>query len=104
VESFGSGYSTPGWQRAQSNRGRGGGFNESNARYGASSRGRKPLTIEGELVAKSTGSESEFSLGERVFHEKFGYGRVARVDGNKLTIAFDKAGEKKVIDSFVKRA
>lgn len=104
VESFGSTYSTPGWQRAQSNRGRGG-FNESGARYNAAGRSRgKPLTIEGELVAKSTGIESEFSLGARVFHEKFGYGRVARVDGNKLTIAFDKAGEKKVIDSFVKSA
>jgi DNA helicase-2/ATP-dependent DNA helicase PcrA len=103
IESFGSSYSTPGWQRAQSNRGRGG-FNESGARYNAGGRGRKPLTIEGELVAKSTGTESEFSLGERVFHEKFGYGRVARIDGNKLTIAFDKAGEKKVIDSFVKQA
>ncbi|CEG07285.1 DNA helicase II [Afipia felis] len=104
VESFGSGYATPGWQRAQSNRGRGGGFNETGARYNAGGRGRKQLTIEGELVAKSTGSESEFGTGERVFHEKFGYGRVARVDGNKLTIAFDKAGEKKVIDSFVTRA
>jgi len=104
VESFGSSYSTPGWQRAQSNRGRGGGFNEAGGRYDAGGRGRKPLTIEGELVAKSTGTESEFSLGERVFHEKFGYGRIARIDGNKLTIAFDKAGEKKVIDSFVKRA
>ena len=103
VESFGSGYSTPGWQRAQSNRGRGG-FNESGGRHNAGGRGRKPLTIEGELIAKSTGSESEFSPGQRVFHEKFGYGRVARVDGNKLTIAFDKAGEKKVIDSFVTRA
>jgi len=103
AESFGSGYSTPGWQRAQSNRGRGG-FNESSARYNAGGRGRKPLTIEGELVAKSTGSSSEFAAGERIFHEKFGYGRVARVDGNKLTIAFDKAGEKKVIDSFVTRA
>jgi len=103
LESFGSGYSTPGWQRAQSNRSRGG-FNEAGTRYNAGGRGRKPLTIEGELVAKSTGSESEFGTGERVFHEKFGYGRVARVDGNKLTIAFDKAGEKKVIDSFVTRA
>ncbi len=103
VESFGSGYATPGWQRAQSNR-RGGGFNETGARYNTGGRGRKQLTIEGELVAKSTGSESEFGTGERVFHEKFGYGRVARVDGNKLTIAFDKAGEKKVIDSFVTRA
>jgi DNA helicase-2/ATP-dependent DNA helicase PcrA len=39
-----------------------------------------------------------------VFHQKFGYGLVARVDGNKLTIAFEKAGEKKVVDSFVTRA
>jgi DNA helicase-2/ATP-dependent DNA helicase PcrA len=103
VESFGSTYSTPGWQRAQANRGRGG-FDETGARYDAGGRGRKPLTIEGELIAKSTGTDSEFSPGDRVFHQKFGYGRVAKVDGNKLTIAFDKAGEKKVVDSFVARA
>jgi DNA helicase-2/ATP-dependent DNA helicase PcrA len=36
-----------------------------------------------------------------VFHEKFGYGQVLAVEGNKLQIAFDKAGTKKVIDSFV---
>ena len=63
-----------------------------------------PPTIEGELVAKSTGTVSEFSLDDRVFHQKFGYGRVVKIDGNKLTIAFDKAGEKKVVDSFVERA
>jgi DNA helicase II / ATP-dependent DNA helicase PcrA len=62
------------------------------------------MTIEGELVAKSTGTTSEFSIGNRVFHEKFGYGHVTKIDGNKLTIAFDKAGEKKVVDSFVQRA
>jgi len=28
---------------------------------------------------------------------------VIAVDGNKLTIAFDKAGEKRVVDSFVER-
>jgi DNA helicase-2/ATP-dependent DNA helicase PcrA len=118
VESFGSSYSTPGWQRAQANRARGqggrnggqagGGFNESQSPF--SSRGdtwsrtkRAPMTIEGELVAKSTGTTSEFSLHDRVFHQKFGYGQVVRVDGNKLTIAFEKAGEKKVVDSFVER-
>ncbi len=62
-----------------------------------------PMTIEGELIAKSTGTTSEFSLGNRVFHQKFGYGQVVRIDGNKLTIAFEKAGEKKVVDSFVER-
>ncbi|MGY3030834.1 DNA helicase-2/ATP-dependent DNA helicase PcrA [Bradyrhizobium sp. USDA 4354] len=119
MEAFGSSYSTPGWQRAQANRNRGGGrsggFEEETATFSSSSssgpdfgsfssRRRGPLTIEGELVAKSTGTTSEFSLSDRVFHQKFGYGRVTKIDGNKLTIAFDKAGEKKVVDSFVQRA
>ena len=109
VESFGSTYTTPGWQRAQANRARSGGkgFDETGARYDSGSRGsfsRKATVIEGELIAKSTGTNSEFSLGDRVFHQKFGYGNVARVDGNKLTIAFEKAGEKKVVDSFVTKA
>jgi DNA helicase II / ATP-dependent DNA helicase PcrA len=120
VESFGSSYTTPGWQRAQANRARGqsgrngggqagGGFNESQspfsgARNDPSSRNRRaPMTIEGELVAKSTGTTSEFTLHDRVFHQKFGYGQVVKIDGNKLTIAFEKAGEKKVVDSFVER-
>ena len=116
VESFGSSYATPGWQRAQANRARGqggrngqaGGFNESqspfSSRGGDFSRGKRPpLTIEGELVAKSTGTTSEFNLDDRVFHQKFGYGNVVKIDGNKLTIAFEKAGEKKVVDSFVER-
>ncbi|MCP3464416.1 ATP-dependent helicase [Bradyrhizobium sp. CCGUVB23] len=121
MEAFGSSYSTPGWQRAQANRNRGqggrngggrGGFEEEPSPFSTapdfggsfSSRRRGPMTIEGELVAKSTGTTSEFSIGDRVFHQKFGYGRVAKIDGNKLTIAFDKAGEKKVVDSFVQRA
>ncbi|SDJ40239.1 MULTISPECIES: ATP-dependent helicase [Bradyrhizobium] len=119
VESFGSSYTTPGWQRAQANRAKNrggggqarGGFDEAQSSYG-SSRGetggfarnkRGPMVIEGELVAKSTGTVSEFSLDDRVFHQKFGYGHVVKVDGNKLTIAFEKAGEKKVVDSFVER-
>jgi DNA helicase-2/ATP-dependent DNA helicase PcrA len=117
VESFGSSYATPGWQRAQANRARGrggqahGGFDEEQSSYaprdefgGFARKKRAPLTIEGELVAKSTGTVSEFSLDDRVFHQKFGYGHVVKIDGNKLTIAFDKAGEKKVVDSFVERA
>jgi ATP-dependent DNA helicase UvrD/PcrA len=64
---------------------------------------RVPLTIEGELVAKSTGTVSLFSLGDRVFHQKFGNGNITAIDGNKLTIQFDRAGEKRVVDSFVER-
>ena len=66
-------------------------------------RPRLPLTIEGELVAKSTGTISAFTLGDRVFHQKFGNGNVTAIDGNKLTIQFDRAGEKRVVDSFVER-
>ncbi|MEX0838730.1 MAG: DUF3553 domain-containing protein, partial [Parvibaculum sp.] len=43
------------------------------------------------------------NTGERVFHQKFGYGEVLSIDGNKLTVDFDKAGRKKVIDSFLER-
>ena len=64
---------------------------------------RSPLTIEGELVAKSTGTLSDYSVGDRVFHLKFGNGNVIHVEGNKLTIAFDRAGEKRVVDSFIER-
>jgi DNA helicase-2/ATP-dependent DNA helicase PcrA len=42
-----------------------------------------------------------FAPGARVFHQKFGYGTVASVDNDKLEIAFDQAGSKKVMDSFV---
>ncbi|MBB5047209.1 DNA helicase-2/ATP-dependent DNA helicase PcrA [Rhodopseudomonas rhenobacensis] len=118
MESFGSSYTTPGWQRAQAERarnnrgggGNNGGFSEEQSPFSSSrnesdsfAKKRAPLTIEGELVAKSTGANSDFALQDRVFHQKFGYGDVVRVDGNKLTIAFDKAGEKKVVDSFVER-
>jgi DNA helicase-2/ATP-dependent DNA helicase PcrA len=54
-------------------------------------------------VAKSTGTVSAFAVGDRVFHQKFGGGSVVHIEGNKLTIAFDRAGEKKVVDSFVER-
>ncbi len=116
MESFGSSYTTPGWQRAQAQRTRGrqderqgqarGGFEENQSPFGSRNDSfarnkRSPMVIEGELVAKSTGTTSEFALDQRVFHQKFGYGQVVKIDGNKLTIAFEKAGEKKVVDSFV---
>jgi DNA helicase-2/ATP-dependent DNA helicase PcrA len=146
--SFGSSYSTPGWQRAQARKGKGGLSENGQPRYtpdgvfdqrsdyeddassspppergrgmpSGSTRGsagaagrvgvnakaprRAPLTIEGELIAKSTGAVSSYAVGDRVFHLKFGNGNVTAVDGNKLTIRFDKAGEKRVVDSFVER-
>jgi DNA helicase-2/ATP-dependent DNA helicase PcrA len=61
------------------------------------------MTLEGELVASSTGHSSDFSVGDRVRHQKFGYGEVTGVDGNKLTIDFEDAGLKRVVDSFVEK-
>jgi DNA helicase-2/ATP-dependent DNA helicase PcrA len=41
------------------------------------------------------------STGQRVFHQKFGYGVIAEIEGNKLEIDFDQAGRKRVVDTFV---
>lgn len=96
---FSQGYESPGWKRAQAA--------AALARVtpvdprSLSARGP---TIEGEarLLARSAPSDARYSVGQRVFHDKFGYGRVTGLEGNKLTIAFDMSGEKRVIDSFVR--
>src|SRR5690606_36039519 len=78
------------------------GYGEVDSGYGAGRTSVKGRTIEGELVAKSvTTTESPCKVGDRVFHQKFGNGNVAAIEGNKLTIDFDKAGQKRVLDGFV---
>ena len=58
--------------------------------------------IDGEEWAVVTPtSDSKFQLGVRVFHQKFGYGKILSLDGKKLEVEFEKAGIKKVMDSFV---
>ncbi len=96
-KSFGSTYDSPGWRRAQT---------QGASPRGFSGGGGRQAVIEGDgrLVAVSAPSAAgKFTRGERVFHQKFGYGAVTGVEGNKLTVMFDKAGEKKVIDSFVEK-
>ena len=112
----GSTYNTPGWQRAQGraagntantrnpSNGDHSGFSEQASPYQAAPQRRGTTLIEGEVVARSTGTASSYSEGERVFHIKFGNGSVSAVDGNKLTIDFDKAGRKMVLETFVARA
>ncbi len=94
AQEFASTYDSPGWRRAQANR----------AAQGYA-RPRPPL-IEAQAYSVQTSdpSATQYARGERIFHQKFGYGRVTHVEGNKLTVDFDKAGEKKVIDQFVTRA
>ncbi len=110
ADPFANSYSTPGWKRAQQNKsdatrdnwGTRSGHAVERIGYGES--GPRAKTIEGELVAKSTMSEpSKFTVGDRVFHIKFGNGNISAIEGNKLTINFDRAGEKRVLDGFVER-
>jgi len=95
--SFGAGYTSPGWQRAK-------------AFTAAQTPGARPArntVIEGEgrlIATADPKSGSGFVKGQRVFHQKFGYGSVRVIEGNKLTVEFEKAGEKKVIDTFVEKA
>ena len=63
---------------------------------------RGPMLIEGELVARSTGAASGFAPAPASSTQKFGPGTVAAVDGNKLTVEFDRAGRKMVLDSLWK--
>ncbi len=78
----------PGWQRAASS----GRFSPEPQRV-----------IEARASAVSLGNKGrdDLSLGQRVFHEKFGHGTIAAIEGNKLVIDFEPAGRKKVLDSFV---
>jgi len=78
----------PGWQRASQS----GRFNRDPQRV-----------IEAKASAVSLGNQgrTDLELGQRVFHGKFGYGKIVAQEGNKLEIDFEHAGLKKVLDSFV---
>jgi ATP-dependent DNA helicase UvrD/PcrA len=78
-------YNSPGWKRMQANQG---------ARGLGQPREARNFVIDAEAV-------SAFEIGARVFHQKFGYGRVEGVEGDKLEIAFDKAGIKHVVGRFL---
>ncbi|MEF3367064.1 UvrD-helicase domain-containing protein [Methylocystis sp. 9N] len=97
LDAYDSDYATPGWKRAKAGAdfARGEPMRESRP-----SRGKQPTTIEGEVLARSSAA-ARHKAGARVFHLKFGPGTVAAVDGNKLTVDFDKAGRKMVLESFV---
>ena len=93
---FGAGYSSPGWKRAQS------------FTAGQTPRDRmaRNAVIEGKgrlIATADPKASSDWSRGERVFHQKFGYGAIRAIEGNKLVVDFEKAGEKKVIDTFVEK-
>jgi len=81
-------YNSPGWKRLQMRQ----------QSHGLSQpRESRNVVIDATAV-------SAFTVGERVFHQKFGYGIVTAIEGDKLGVAFEKAGEKKVVASFVTAA
>jgi DNA helicase-2/ATP-dependent DNA helicase PcrA len=90
---FASRYDTPGWRRA-----------EARSREAGSRPVRPPGSIFDVAVDHHGSPSSVFHPGSRVFHSKFGPGEVIAVDGPKLTVEFDKAGRKLVMDSFVAAA
>ena len=103
-QAYGSGYTSPGWQRAQ---GRETARATTPLPAGVQRGFTRQPVIEGDgrLIATSDPKAGgAYKRGDRVFHQKFGYGSVTLVEGSKLTVAFDKAGEKRVIDSFLEKA
>ena len=84
-------YDNPGWNRA---------------RKAARRPSVEPPMIEGRAkpVSVSAPGKALFAIGTRVFHQKFGYGRVTAAEGQKLTVDFDHSGPKKVIDTFLEAA
>jgi len=79
------GYGSPGWKRLQNN---------SKRSKAEQPKDNKSLTID------ATAS-SVFVIGDRVFHQKFGYGQIQEIEGDKLQIKFEKAGNKKVVSKFI---
>ena len=81
-------YNSPGWRRLQERAGGRGKSQPSEV---------KNITID--MTANSS-----FTMGERVFHQKFGYGAIVGIEGDKLEVAFEKAGNKKVVSRFLAAA
>ena len=82
------GYNSPGWRRLQ---------DRQTQRGMSQPRESRNVVIDLNAV-------SAFTVGERVFHDKFGYGTITDIEGDKLDISFEKAGFKKVVAKFVKAA
>ena len=78
-------YNSPGWRRLQG---------RSQQRGMAMPSEARNMTIDATAI-------SAFSVDDRVFHQKFGYGNVLAIEGDKLEIAFDKAGTKHVVGRFI---
>ena len=78
-------YNSPGWRRMKNK-------SRTNETFGNDNKDN--ITID------TTKVETK-DLTKRIFHQKFGYGQVLSTDGDKLTILFEKAGEKKILAKYI---
>ena len=77
-------YNSPGWRR----------LHERSTRPISQPAEARHITIDASAV-------SAYVLGDRVFHQKFGYGEIIGIEGDKLDIEFDHAGSKKIVARWV---
>ena len=77
-------YNSPGWRRMQ----------DRSARGVSQTREASAMVIDAAVV-------SVYGIGDRVFHQKFGYGAIIGIEGDKLDIDFDQAGPKKIVARWV---
>ncbi len=90
-DNFRSTYESPGWKRAR-------------AAVSRPSTRPPDLDANGKLLTSASQSSGGLALNQRIFHQKFGYGRIKHIEGTKLTVDFEKAGVKKVVETFVEKA
>ena len=77
----------PGWQRAAT-----GGYQTSQPRI---------VEARGSAISLGNPGRKDLAIGMRVFHEKFGYGTIGDIEGNKLLVQFEGGGKKRLLDTFV---
>ena len=82
----------PGWQRAAA------------GQNGLPVRPARIVESRAPSVGLGQKGRDDLGVGDRVFHQKFGYGTIAAIEGNKLEIDFEQAGRKRVMDSFVTKS
>jgi DNA helicase II / ATP-dependent DNA helicase PcrA len=78
-------YNSPGWRRMQDR--------------AATRPVQQPREAKNSVI--DLAAVSSFTLDDRVFHIKFGYGTVVGIEGDKLDVAFDHTGIKKIVARFV---
>jgi DNA helicase-2/ATP-dependent DNA helicase PcrA len=64
---------------------------------------KKNIINQNSLNYETDNKTNEIKIMERIFHQKFGYGEVSEIDGDKVTVEFEKAGQKKLLLSFIEK-